>query len=45
MDFILQDFEYISNSDGTYTITAWKGTKNGVPSTEMIVPAYNKIIF
>jgi hypothetical protein len=44
MDFILQDFEYTANSDGTYTITAWKGTTNGVPSTKMLVPNLDIII-
>jgi hypothetical protein len=41
---ILIDFEYIANDDGTYTITAWKGTKNGVASTEMVVPDISNII-
>ena len=41
---ILIDFEYTDNGDGTYTITAWKGTKNGVASTEMVVPDSSKII-
>ena len=35
---ILIDFEYVENDDGTYTITAWKGTLNGEPSTEMVIP-------
>lgn len=34
----LVDFDYTSNSDGTYTITGWKGTYNGETSTECIVP-------
>lgn len=34
----LIDFTYTTNNDGTYTITGWKGTLNGEPSTEMIVP-------
>lgn len=34
----LIDFEYIKNDDGTYTLTAWKGTYNGKPSTECIIP-------
>lgn len=37
---LLQDFEYTVNDDGTYTITAWKETLNGQPSTEMIVPDF-----
>lgn len=38
MEDALIDFEYTANADGTYTITAWRGTLNGVPSTEMVVP-------
>ena len=38
---ILQDFEYTKNNDGTYTITAWKGTKNGEPGTEILIPSAN----
>ena len=34
----LIDFEYIDNGDGTYTITGWKETLNGEPSTEMVIP-------
>lgn len=37
-DAILQDFDYVTNEDGTYTITGWKGTTNGMPGTECIVP-------
>lgn len=40
----LIDFEYTENNDGTYTITAWKGTLNGSPSTEMVIPDSNLII-
>ena len=40
----LTDFDYTTNDDGTYTITAWKGTLNGEPSTEIVVPNSNKII-
>ena len=40
----LIDFEYTINADGTYTITGWKQTLNGEPSTEMIVPNNNLII-
>lgn len=40
----LIDFDYDDNGDGTYTITGWKETLNGEPSTEMIVPNSNKII-
>lgn len=41
---VLQDFTYITNGDGTYTLTGWKGTKNGVESTECIVPDSELII-
>lgn len=34
----LIDFKYRSNGDGTYTITEWNGTTNGVASTEIIIP-------
>jgi hypothetical protein len=34
----LVDFNYNENDDGTYYITGWKGTLNGVPSTELVVP-------
>lgn len=40
----LIDFEYIKNSDGTVTLTAWKGTLNGVPSTELVIPNSTRII-
>ena len=40
----LIDFEYTDNGDGTYTLTSWKGTYNGEPSTEMIIPNYSCII-
>ena len=40
----LIDFEYTDNGDGTYTLTAWKGTKNGVPSTELVIPNMASII-
>ena len=40
----LQDFEYTTNNDGTYTLTGWKGTHNGVASTELIIPNSKKII-
>ena len=35
---VLVDFNYTANEDGTYTITGWKGTLNGVVSTEMVIP-------
>lgn len=39
------DYETISNSDGTttYNITGWKGTTNGEPGTEIIVPNNEQI--
>lgn len=43
---ILIDFYYTFNPrNGTATITGWKGTLNGEPSTVMVVPDYDKIIF
>ena len=39
----LVDFEYTTESDGTYTLTAWKGTLNGVSSTEIVIPDNNLI--
>ena len=41
---LLQDFEYTNNGNGTYTLTAWKGTYNGVASTECIIPDDSRII-
>lgn len=41
---ILIDFYYIDNGDGTYTITEWKHTLNGVYSeNDMIVPNFTNI--
>ena len=40
----LIDFEYTKNSDGTVTLTAWKGTLNGEPSTELVIPNNPRII-
>lgn len=40
----LVDFEYTKNEDGTYTLNAWKGTLNGVSSTEMVFPDSELII-
>lgn len=34
----LIDFDYVTNEDGTYTLTGWKQTLNGEISTEMVVP-------
>jgi hypothetical protein len=41
----LTDFEYIKNADGTYTLTDWKGTLNGVPSDKIHIPNSPEIIF
>lgn len=40
---ILIDFDYTANDDGTYTLTAWKETLNGEPSTELVVPDNSRI--
>ena len=42
---ILQDFTYVNNGDGTYSLTGWKGTKNGVSSTEIVIPDSDAIIW
>lgn len=41
---LLQDFEYTDNGNGTYTITAWKGTCNGAASTDCILPDSHRVI-
>ena len=38
------DFALGDNEDGTYTLTGWKGTLGGVPSTRMIIPQDSSII-
>lgn len=38
LEMALIDFEYTVNEDRTYTITSWKGTLNGEPSTKMHIP-------
>lgn len=40
---VLIDFTYADNGDDTYTITDWKGTYNGEPSTEIIIPEDKRI--
>lgn len=35
---VLIDFDYVEEENGTYTITGWKQTLNGEPSTELIIP-------
>ena len=44
LDKMLQDFNYTDNNDGTYTLTGWKETYQGKPSTEMIIPDSPNII-
>lgn len=41
---LITDFYYTKNNDGTYTIINWKGTYQGEPSTELIIPDFSKII-
>ena len=41
---ILKDFIYTENEDGTATITDWKGTLDGVASTEIVIPNISKVI-
>lgn len=45
-DTMFADFDYTENNDGTYTLDAWKGTLNGVESTECVIPTqvYDLII-
>lgn len=38
IDEVLKDFEYVVEDDGTYTLTGWKQTLNGQPSTECVIP-------
>lgn len=38
LEAALQDFYYTVNDDGTYTITDWKQTLNGEPSTKVVIP-------
>ena len=40
----LTDFVISANSDGTYTITDWKGTYNGTASTKCIIPDDSTLI-
>ena len=41
---LLVDFIYTDNGDDTYTITDWKGTYNGEPSSSLIIPSDPRII-
>ena len=40
----LVDFTYTVNDDGTYTLTGWKQTLNGITSTEMVIPDNGLIV-
>lgn len=40
----LKDFTYTTNSNGTYTLTGWKGTLNGETSTRLVVPNSVKVL-
>lgn len=40
----LVDFAYTANDDGTYTLTGWKQTLNGITNTEMIIPDNSLIV-
>ena len=40
----LIDFNYTENPDGTVTLTSWKGTYNGEPSTKFVIPRDSRII-
>ena len=47
VESLLIDFEYTNNGDNSFTLTKWKQTLNGEPSTELvtpIVPSKYKII-
>jgi hypothetical protein len=41
---ILIDFYYVDNGNGTYSITGWKQTYQGVSSTKCVIPDYPQII-
>lgn len=43
-EIITVDFNYTSNSDGTYTLTEWLGTLNGEPSTLCYLPNDPRVI-
>ena len=45
LEAALIDFTYVKNTtSGMYEITGWKGTRNGVTSTECIFPNNEKIM-
>ena len=41
---VLIDFQYTARADGTYLLTGWNQTKNGEPSTELIIPDNTLIV-
>lgn len=41
----LVDFVYTKHANGRYTITGWKETLHGEPSTELVIPASKLINF
>lgn len=43
-DTMFADFEYTKNDDGTYTLTSWKGTVNGVESAECVIPVSDLVL-
>jgi len=43
-EIVLVDFDYTDNGNGTYTITGWKETYSGQPSTELIIPNNSLVI-
>jgi hypothetical protein len=44
LEYLLEDFNYTTNADGTFTLTGWKGTRFGVASTELVIPDDSRII-
>ena len=44
VNLVLVDFNFTNNGNNTYTLTGWKGTLNGIPSTELVIPNNSKII-
>ena len=40
----LIDFEYVQKENGIYELKSWKGTTNGQPSTEIIIPDSSFVI-
>lgn len=43
-EYLLKDFEYVKDPDtGNYVLTEWKGTLNGEPSSELVIPETTEI--